>query len=486
MGIGKTDEIAEVFGETNEAFLETYLDDNNVISADDYESELARQTAAAWVYPVYFGSAITGEGITELVNGMQRLLPAAVVDDEAGLRGTVFKIERGRAGEKVAFLRLHSGHLARGDKVQIFRREADGGIVELAGRVSAVRVFTDGTVVTEGIATSGAICQVGGLTDTQIGDQLGTADGLPSEGVFAPPTLEIVVTPIDPTQRPALHAALTRIAEQDPMIDVRTDPNTSAISIRLFGEVQREVISATLSETYNLAVRFEETRTIYIERLVGSGSALEEISTDETNFFWATVGLRLEPAPPGAGSSFTLDVELGSLPLSFHKAIEESVHQTLQHGLYGWEVLDCAVTLTRTGYASPISAAGDFRLATPLVVSDALKQAGTRVYEPVHRFELQAPVESLPAVLVALNSSRATVSEHGLHADLSVLTGTIPASAVHEISQKLPKLTRGEGLFVTEFESYEPYPGTPPVRTRHGVDPYNREQYMLHALGRIG
>jgi hypothetical protein len=62
---------------------------------------------------------------------------------------------------------------------------------------------------------------------------------------------------------------------------------------------------------------------------------------------------------PDSGVVSRPSVELGSLPHAFHKAIEETVRSTLQQGLYGWEVLDILVTLTHTGYASPVSVAGD-------------------------------------------------------------------------------------------------------------------------------
>jgi ribosomal protection tetracycline resistance protein len=53
---------------------------------------------------------------------------------------------------------------------------------------------------------------------------------------------------------------------------------------------------------------------------------------DEGIFDRATVGLRIEPAAPGSGVSYGLEVELGALPLSFHTTIEESVRKRLLAG----------------------------------------------------------------------------------------------------------------------------------------------------------
>ena len=111
------------------------------------------------------------------------------------------------------------------------------------------------------------------------------------------------MTPVARADKGALHAALTQLAEQDPLIDLRQDDVRQEISVSLYGEVQKEVIEATLRDEYGIAVTFRETTTIHIERPVGVGSAVELIGT-EPNPFLATVGLRVEPGPVGSGVRF--------------------------------------------------------------------------------------------------------------------------------------------------------------------------------------
>src|SRR4051812_39215985 len=83
-----------------------------------------------------------------------------------------------------------------------------------------------------------------------------------------PPPLEPVVVPLHPDDRGALHAALTQLAEQDPLIGLREGEETS---VTLYGEVQKEVIEATLADDFGVAVDFRETTTICIERVTGTG-----------------------------------------------------------------------------------------------------------------------------------------------------------------------------------------------------------------------
>jgi ribosomal protection tetracycline resistance protein len=172
--------------------------------------------------------------------------------------------------------------------------------------------------------------------------------------------------------------------------------------------------------------------------------------------------------------------------MSFQKAIEETVYETLKQGLYGWEVGDIVVTLTATGFASPVSAAGDFRNATPLVLGAALKQAGTRVYEPIYAFTLELPVWAAGHVLARLAQAHGVVESHTVEGvDGVVMTGRISAREVQAFRQQLPELTGGRGVMFTQFSGYEPFLGSPPSRPRTGANPYDREQYMLHKLGRV-
>ena len=463
-------ELGELLADGDDAFLTSYVDGRLPHAA--YRAELARQIAAGRVHPVLFGSAITGSGVADLVTAIRELLPSVERSADGPLRGGVFKIERGRAGEKIAYARLRSGALAARDRVLFYRKDSSG-IRELTGRVSTVEVTGEGD-----IALGGDVARLRGLRDIRIGDQLGTPGGVLAQGVFAPPSLETVVQPVRREQAQALHTALERMSEQDPLIGVERDG--CEVSVRLYGEVQKEVLRSMLAEEYGVDVTFERTRTLYVEKPIGTGSALERMDPAQRLYFCATVGLRVEPGPPGSGVTFGLSVELGSLPLAFHKAIEETVHLSLRQGLHGWEVLDIAVTLTDTAFFSPISAAGDFRKMTPLVLMAALNQAGTRIHEPVNRFELDVPPSSLSAVLAKLSELRAVPGE----TVGGTLEGLVPASRVHEFEQALPGLSQGEGVFFSEFHDYRPYPGPPPSRPRTDGNPLDRKEYLRYTNGR--
>ena len=464
----------------DDRILAAYVENGSVPSGR-LRTCLAEQTRRARIHPVFFGSAITGAGVAELTEGIATLLPSTVGDPEAPLSGTVFKVERGPAGEKVAYARIFDGTLHVRDR--------------LAGeqKVTGIGVFERGGIESRTSVHAGQIGKLWGLREVRIGDPVGVPRTGPAEH-FAPPTLETVVVPA-PGRRGALQAALTQLAEQDPLIDLRQDDVRQELYVSLYGEVQKEVLQATLADDYGLAVTFRETTTICVERPAGTGAAYELMG--EGNPFLATVGLRVEPGPTGGGVEFRLEVELGSMPYAFFRTVEDTVRATLAQGLHGWQVVDCVVTMTHSGYAprqshahqgfdkSMSSTGWDFRGLTPLVLMAALRRAGTRVREPIARFRLEAPADTIGPVSAVLAAHRAVPLTSTVDGGTCVLGGEVPMARLHDLERALPSPTRGEGVLEAGFDSYRPVSGPPPSRPRTDANPLDRKEYLLHVNRRV-
>ena len=468
--------------------LSAYLADESGVTARRLRRALAGQSKRARLHPVFFGSAITGAGVAELLDGIRNLLPEAPDDRAAPPSATVFKMERGAAGEPIASLRMHGGTLRIRDRVKYGSHE---------GRVTSIAVFERGESVPRGEVGAGSIAKVWGLQGIRIGDVLGDESDTRPAHHFAPPSLETVVVPRTDRDRPLLHPALTLLAEQDPLINLRQDDVRHEISVSLYGEVQKEVVQATLAEQFGVEVDFRPTTTICVERVVGVGTAVERIKQGD-NPFLAGIGLRIEPGELGSGIHFGYEIELGSLPFAFHKAIEETVHLALREGLHGWQVMDARVTLTYSGYWPRQSAmhqgfnkafsstAGDFRNLTPLVLMDALREAGTVVREPIHHFRAEVPADVFGTLLPVLTKLHAVPRESRVVGGTDVVEGDIPAGRVHELEQLLPPLTRGSGVLESAFDHFSDVTGPPPERTRTDRNPLDRKEYLLRLSRRVG
>ncbi|MFC4492746.1 GTP-binding protein [Streptomyces ovatisporus] len=489
-GAGSGRGLAELLAENDEELLAAYVEDEAGLSHERLREQLAVQSRQGLVHPLFFGSAITGAGVGALTAGIRELLPSTEGDGDGPVSGRVFKVERAAGGRQIAYVRMYSGTVRVRDRLPFGEDDE--------GKITGIEFFEQGSAVRRTSATAGQIGRFRGLDGVRIGDTVGPARGS-SRGVhhFAPPTLETVVSPCLPGDKGTLHAALTEVAEADPLIGLRQDELRGEISLSLYGEVQKEVVQATLADEYGVDVTFRESTTICIERPAGTGAAVETMHK-EPNPFLATVGLRIDPAPPGSGVGYGLEVELGSMPYAFMRAVEETVRETLREGLHGWQVTDCKVTMTHSGYAprqshahavfdkSMSSTGADFRQLTPLVLMEALKRAGTTVHEPVHHFRLEIPAETFGTVLPVLSQLRAVPRAPATEGASYLLEGEMPAANIHALEQQLPPLTSGEGVLECAFSHYRPVAGAlVPSRSRTDHDPLNRKEYLLRVVRRV-
>ncbi|MBO0822832.1 MAG: TetM/TetW/TetO/TetS family tetracycline resistance ribosomal protection protein [Actinobacteria bacterium] len=459
--------LMELLAERDDDLLAAYVAGHDQVTAGRLRAALAAQTSQGLIHPVFFGSAVTGAGVAELTEGITELLPIAGGNPAGPVAGAIFKIERSVSGERVAYIRMVSGTIHLRDKLSFGP--------DLEGKVTAIAVFDRGPATAQRAIVAGQIGKLWGLSEVQIGDPIGEQKPGETARQFPPPTLESVVTAREAADRGELHVALTQLAEQDPLINVRQDDERHEILVSLYGEVQKEVIQATLADDYGIDVTFSDTTTIYVERPAGTGSAIEVLQSDNHPYS-ATIGLTVEPGPADSGLSFRLDIDPRTIPLHIYKTagrFTESMKQyvlgALASGRHGWRITDIVVTMTRCGFyvgdgpakqvlATPKTSAIDFRKLTPLVLAQALEQAGTVVCQPMTRGELEIPADRLGATLSALARLGATVDAPLPRGDLMIIEVELPSASVQVLRQQLPGLAGGEGVLQTSFGGYQPVP----------------------------
>ena len=276
------------------------------------------------------------------------------------------------------------------------------------------------------------------------------------------------------------------------MINVRQDDIRQEISVSLYGEVQKEVIQATLANDFGLDVSFRETTTICIERPVGTGAAVEVLQS-ETHPFSATIGLRIEPAAPESGVQFRLDVDPRLIPLFIYKTRDRFVEAMTQY--VGRHAARGSVRLAgdrlrrdddrlrllrgrRTHEARECHAAhhGGRLSQAHAVGADARARAGqdggVRTDRACARSRSRRT--RVGAVLAAVSRLGGVVGTPSLRGNLSVIEALLPAARAQDLRRQLPGLTGGEGVVETSFGGYQPVRGTPPTRRRTMTNPLGR------------
>ena len=481
--------LTEVLAEHDDSILRAFVNDEAALAYPRLRRSLAEGTRRGIVHPVFFGSAAFGVGVDELLAGVEELLPGTRGDVDAPVSGRVFKIERTGSGERVAYVRLFAGTLKPRERVRVGDDEA---------KPTAIRVFAAAGTPRGSVLTAGEMAAVSGLGPVRVGDAIGEPPRRADVATrFPRPTLEAVVFARRPEEQGSLRAALAQLAEQDPLIDVRQDDTRHEIWVSLYGDVQKEVIQATLERDYGIAADFRETTVVCVERPAHVGEADEVIrakthtnitgrsSPLSENPFKATLGLRIEPAPPGTGIEYRHEVEPRLIPLYLFKTpemfatqMDAYVREALIEGLAGWQVTDCRVTMTDCGYASPITSSADFRRLTQLVLMTALERAGTWVCEPLTDLALEVPSSTAPGVVATLGRLGGRVRGQFSANGLSTIDAVLPVARVRSMQNQLPGLSMGEGTLETRFGGYQPIGSDPPHRPRTTPSPLDRDAWL--------
>jgi ribosomal protection tetracycline resistance protein len=440
---------------------------------------------------------------------LPRLMPWARPATRS-LSGVIFKIEHGDHGT-LAHCRMFGGELrvrdraapagARPGVITSLERSTPGGWVPAAaaraGSVTEAASVAEAGSAAEAAAVAeardvvraGDVVRIRGLGSARTGDWVGEAIPGRVTRQFPLPALESVVEPVSPSGRGRLFSALRQLAEADPLINLRVNEEHGEIAVSLYGEVQKEVIADLLARQFGVAATFRPTVTVHIERIAGTGAAVARIA-EKTTPYLATLGFRVEPAPVGSGLACDLEIERGSMPPAFFAATWEGVRAGLAQGRSGWVIPDARVVLTHTGYyprqsamhqkfSKTMSSVGaDFRNLAPVLIHEALRQAGTVVCEPVETFQLQIPVGALPAVTMTIARLSGLITGTSPAAEALELTGTLPTRSVQSLLTQLPEQTSGEGVFTSEVTHYTPVAGPPPARPRMGPDPLDRTEWF--------
>ena len=282
----------DLLAEHSDALIVQMLETNTEPPEEMIIRERERQISERTIIPAIFGSATLGIGVESVLDVIAKTISEVPREFEGPTGAYVFKVQHTPAGERLVLARVISGTLKVRDRLGVAGSSCE------PERVTGLDRFEGGARVSIQSAQAGDIVCLHGIRSARIGDILGEVnrDSRPKVRIAAPP-LESIVTPIDPAKSQALNVALERLADSDPFINPHLNPRTGEISIRLFGDVQTEVISEQLRSEYGVEVQFGETRPICIEqrwhrtepwssfdrtRESGYGAGVAESSSDDS------------------------------------------------------------------------------------------------------------------------------------------------------------------------------------------------------------
>lgn len=427
----------------DEALSAAYINDELT------DRQLKMTTRAAFMearaYPVFYGSAVTGLGCEELVQGIEALW-VAPTQRPAELSALAFAVERNaQRTDRSALVRIFSGTLEGGTKTSL-RREGADPVPFRPGRLQLVT--PQGKLAGSQRGEAGEVVRVFG-SELKIGDSLGEeppARGIPG---FPPPFLTSEVRAVDTRQAPDVFAALVQIADEDPMVMVAPGDEGST-RVSMYGEVQRQVLKARLEQVFGLATTFSDVKVTFSERLRNSvdvGSTYEPTGPNE---HWISLRFGLTRNSDREPNVYRVETQFGDLPNAYYRAIEESALGALDSGPRGWPVKNVMVTLTFADFDPPMSNASDFRQLTRRLIRQGLQEGGTTIWEPTYEVSLELPTTALNASLALAHRYYLNVAEiNDDDVSRTKIEGFIPVRTFQDFIAEFPRVTAGQGICLT-------------------------------------
>lgn len=451
----------ERVAELDEVFLEKYLEGG--FTDDDCAQALSRAFRSGAAMPVLKGSAMTGEGVDELLKALDMLLPGESSEDGV-LDARVYKVRRDPKGKRVVYVKLTSGRLAPRD---VF---AFGDQTE---KIHEIRVYRGNRFELVDEARPGDAVGLTGLTVPRCGDRLQEIGGVRTvtdRAAFeTQPALAARVTALDGTNDSALMEKLRLLEDEDSQLGVTYDASTKEILVRVMGPVQLEILESLLSGRFGVKASFSPPRVLYKETIAAPVMGYGHY---EPLRHYAETNIRMEPAPRGSGIAFESECHVDDLTLNYQNLIRTHVFERVHRGvLTGAELTDVKVVLVAGRAHLKHTEGGDFREATYRAIRQGLMNARSMLLEPYYRFEILVPSESSGRVMSDIPAMAGEFEPpQTLGSDVRI-RGRGPVATFADYSLALRSFTHGEGSAMFLMDGYDVCHNADEVIAQTGYDP---------------
>jgi elongation factor G len=446
--------------ETDEGLMERYLDGQE-LSTEEVAHALKDAVTRGEVFPVACGVASRNLGTTALLDLLVEGVPspakkgAPVSVDGDGTAAFVFKTIADPFAGRINVFRVLSGTL-KGDSTVVNARshakERLGQLLELQGK--------EHTQTAElGAGDIGAVAK---LKETQTGDVLLDAERqieLPQIG-FPDPVMSFAVAPKAKGDEEKMAAGLRRLAEEDPTIQMRRDPQTGEQLLSGLSQMHVEVAVARLKSRFNVDVDLHQPRVPYLETIRSEAKAQGRYKkqTGGRGQFGDCV-IVLEPIEGHQGYEFVDKIVGGVIPQSFRPAVDKGIQEAMQHGeLAGAPVQGVRVLLVDGSYHTVDSSEMAFKIAGSLAFKSAYEKASPVLLEPIMEVEVTAPDDAVGAVNGDLNSRRGRLQGMEPRGGMTSIKAEVPMAEILTYSQALTSMTGGRGDYHMHFLRYEEVP----------------------------
>jgi len=466
------EKLVEAVAEIDDRLIEKYLG-GEPLSLEELSIGLRRAVVTGRIVPVLAGSAIKNIGFSLLLDAINSYLPspkerevivvggsAKQVDkiepnQDAPLAALVFKTSADPYVGKLTFFRVYAGAISSNSQVW----NANRGGAERIGQLFIPRGKTQEPVPQIGAGDIGAVAK---LNVTSTGDTLCNQDKPLKLApiLFPEPAFSLAVHPKTKTDLDKLGAALSRLSEEDPTLEVRREADTNETILSGIGEPHLEVAAEKMLRKFGVGVKLETPKVPYKETITVPAKA-EYKHKKQTGGHgqYGHVFLELEPLPRGSGYEFADKVVGGAIPRNYIPAVEKGVNEAVKEGVLArYPVSDIRATVYDGSFHQVDSSDICFKIAGAGAFKKGLAEGQPILIEPIMNIKVTVPEEFTGDIIGDLNTKRARVQGVNPEGGFNVIEAQVPLAEILRYAIDLKSITQGRGSYKAEFSHYEEVP----------------------------
>ncbi|MBR4332287.1 MAG: TetM/TetW/TetO/TetS family tetracycline resistance ribosomal protection protein [Clostridia bacterium] len=476
----EADKLLEIVCDADDEMMERYLT-GGAVPEKEILARLPALAKRGALFPILTGSALRGQGIENVLDGILNFLPPPT-ETRAALCGVAFAAEQDRLLGRGLWVRLYGGQLENRAALTL-----PGRMDPLTGEYTAVQCkitqIRDVNGADAGCLRAGEIGVVYGLGPMKVGQVLGDASLLPRKvqpGALRAPLTTVRVEADDPQTQKALAAACAVLADEDPLLQTRFARETGELRIDAMGAIQLEILQDTLKTRFGLAARFTNPTVIYRETIAREAEGFCAYTMPKP--CWAILQFMIRPAPRGSGVRFHSEVAGRDILPRYQHQVEQAIPLALSQGRLGWQVTDVDITLIGGNHHLIHTHPLDFIVATPWAIQDGLRRGGSILLEPILEMLLRVPPELAGKIMSDVNAMRGEVKAVKTEDDFAAVSAWVPASESMDYPARLAQITGGRGGMRVKLRGYENCPlELGATAARRGVDPLDTSKYIIAA-----
>ncbi|RJP56325.1 MAG: elongation factor G [Candidatus Auribacter fodinae] len=472
------DQMIEMLAEFDEKLFEKYVDSSPVTEIDIH-SALRMVTLTNKAVPVLCGAALRNKGVQPLLDAIVNYLPAPSDkppieghDPKSAERilrkpniqepfcGLVFKVMTDK-DSRLVFLRIYSGKIEKGDMVY----NSTAGKSERLARIFQMHANKRERL---DIAYAGEIVAVTGLKYAMTGDTLCPEDKpIVLERIQYPePVISLAIEPKRKVDEDKLIDCLNKLAQDDPTLTFKIDPDTGQKVISGMGELHLEVIANRLRDDFNTDINTGRPQVVYRETItspVKHSAEFDRVISDKRQF--AGISIELRPLERKSGFVFEDKIRKPDVPKQVRDWLESSLVESAQCGvLSGYPLVDVRVSVLDVIFDQNDISEIALKAVANQALSDAQRKAASKLLEPIMNVEITVPDKYTGGVIGDMTARGGQIQEVNLLDDdlagssaldvLKTITAFAPLSALFGYSTALRSLTEGRGTFSMEFSHF--------------------------------